>query len=196
MIDVKETKRICREMAADKLAETSDDYRSSASVKIALNAIALPETKKAKTVMAYFSVDKEPSTLALITKLIEDGKKVCLPRCTSDGIMEARQITSLDHLELGAFGIPEPIADDKICPVIKPTRIDIVILPCVACGTDCSRLGHGAGYYDRYLDLVRGDCFKAALCYEALLLDGIPMSAEDVYMNAVITEESIYRWRP
>lgn len=206
MTDASESKRICRELAKDRLAATTEEYRAEASVTIALNALALPEMAKAKTVFVYFSVGTEPSTLALISKLLEAGKKVCLPHCTdfaADGsrisdehIMEARRIRSLDVLVAGAYGIPEPIADDKICPVVKPSKIDLAILPCVACGSDCSRLGHGAGYYDRYLAELGRKCFKAALCYDNLLIDGIPMEKHDVYPDAVITEKTVYRWRP
>lgn len=206
MIDINETKRISREMAKEALDATSEEYRSSASATIAVNALALPEMHKARTVMLYVSVDKEPATLALIVKLLEAGKKVCLPRCAdfaADGSriseersLEARRIKSIEHLVPGPYGIPEPVADDSISPVVKPSKIDLVILPCVACGTDCSRLGHGAGYYDRFLKELKRDTFKAALCYDKILLEGIPMDEHDEYMNAVITEKTVYRWRP
>lgn len=206
MIDINETKRISREMAKDALEATSEEYRSSASATIAVNVLALPEMKKARTVMLYVSVDKEPATLALIVKLLEAGKKVCLPRCAdfaADGnriseehTLEARRIKSIEYLVPGPYGIPEPVADDSISPVVKPSKIDLVILPCVACGTDCSRLGHGAGYYDRFLKELKRDTFKAALCYDKILLEGIPMDEHDEYMNAVITEKTVYRWRP
>ncbi len=195
MIDINETKRISREMAKEALEATSEEYRSSASATIAVNALALPEMHKARTVMLYVSVDKEPATLALIVKLLEAGKKVCLPRCT-EHTLEARRIKSIEHLVPGPYGIPEPVADDSVSPVVKPSKIDLVILPCVACGTDCSRLGHGAGYYDRFLKELKRDTFKAALCYDKILLEGIPMDEHDEYMNAVITEKTVYRWRP
>ena len=205
-MELSEVKKKYRADARARLEATSEEYRNSASVTIALNALALPEMKKATTVLLYCSVGKEPSTLALITKLIEAGKKVCLPRCTNFGAdgsrvsdectMEARRITTLDHLEAGAYGIPAPIAEDKVCPVVKPTRIDLIVLPCVACDANCNRLGHGAGYYDRYLEKVRGDCYKAALCYDSLIMEDIPMEDHDMVVNAVITEKAIYRWRP
>ena len=194
-MDINEAKKEYRAEARARLEATTEEYRSSASVTIALNAIALPEMKKAKTVLLYCSVGKEPSTLALITKLIESGKKVCLPRCT-EHTLEARRIKSIEHLVPGPYGIPEPVADDSVSPVVKPSKIDLVILPCVACGTDCSRLGHGAGYYDRFLKELKRDTFKAALCYDKILLEGIPMDKHDEYMNAVITEKTVYRWRP
>ena len=203
-----------RKEIKEKLKATSEDYRKEASAKIALNALSIPEMKEQKrtgflglkktekTVLAYCSVGNEPSTLALIDSLLKSGRKVCLPLCTDldeEGhrtgafdAMEARVITSFDDLTAGAYGIPEPKADTEIVP---PEEIDIVILPCVGCDRQCRRIGHGAGYYDKYLTTVRKDCFTMALCYEEALADELPMEEHDVPVDAVVTEKTVYRWR-
>ena len=203
-----------RKEIKEKLNATSEDYRKEASAKIALNALNIPEMKEQKrtgflglkktekTVLAYCSVGNEPSTLALIDSLLKSGKRVCLPLCTDldeEGhrtgafdAMEARVITSFDDLTAGAYGIPEPKADTEIVP---PEEIDIVILPCVGCDRQCRRIGHGAGYYDKYLTTVRKDCFTMALCYEEALADELPAEEHDVPVDAVVTEKTVYRWR-
>lgn len=203
-----------RKEIKEKLNATSEDYRKEASAKIALNALNIPEMKEQKrtgflglkrtekTVLAYCSVGNEPSTLALIDSLLKSGKRVCLPLCTDldeEGhrtgafdAMEARVITSFDDLTAGAYGIPEPKADTEIVP---PEEIDIIILPCVGCDRQCRRIGHGAGYYDKYLTTVRKDCFTMALCYEEALADELPAEEHDVPVDAVVTEKTVYRWR-
>ncbi len=199
----------------EKLNAAGEDYLREASAKIALNALNIPEMKEqkrtgflglkktGKTVLAYCSVGKEPSTLALINSLLESGRKVCLPRCIdtdeeghradAPGDMEARAITGFDDLAAGAYGIPEPKADTGLVP---PEEIDIVILPCVGCDRQCRRIGHGAGYYDKYLTKVRKDCFTMALCYEEALADEVPAEEHDMPVDAVVTEKTVYRWRP
>lgn len=203
-----------RKEIKEKLKATSEDYRKEASAKIALNALNIPEMteqkrtgflglkKTEKTVLAYGSVGNEPSTLALIDSLLKSGKKVCLPLCTDldeEGhrtgafdAMEARVITSFDDLTAGAYGIPEPKADTELVPA---EEIDIVILPCVGCDRQCRRIGHGAGYYDKYLTTVRRDCFTMVLCYEEALADELPAEEHDVPADAVVTEKTVYRWR-
>ena len=203
-----------RKEIKEKLDATGEEYRRGASAKIALNALNIPEMKEQKrtgflglkktekTVLAYCSVGNEPSTLALIDSLLKSGRKVCLPLCTdldeeghrtgSADAMEARAITSFDDLAAGAYGIPEPKADTAVVPA---EEIDIVILPCLSCDRQCRRIGHGAGYYDKYLRNVRKDCFKMALCYEELLADEVPAEEHDVRVDAVVTEKTVYRWR-
>ena len=212
---VAELKKEYRKQAKEKLNALSEDYRTNASASIALNALNIPEMKESKragflglgkeekTVLAYFSVGSEPSTLAIINELLKSGKKVCLPLCidldeeghrtgTVDA-MEARQITSFDDLVPGAYGIPEPKAETALVP---PEEIDIIILPCISCDRDCNRIGHGAGYYDKFLSKTGKDCFTMALCYEEAMLDDIPTEPHDMPVDAVVTEKMVYRWRP
>lgn len=209
-----ELKTEYRKRAREKMAALTEEYKNSASAAIALNALNIPEMKESKrsgllglgktekTVLAYFSVGNEPSTLALINELLKSGKRVCLPLCIDldeEGhrtdivdAMEARQITSFDDLVPGAYGIPEPKADTV---TVQPEEIDIIILPCISCDRDCNRIGHGAGYYDKFLSKTDKDCFTMALCYEEVMLDDIPTEPHDMPVGAVVTEKMVYRWR-
>ena len=199
------TKTEYRTEAKAKLAALTEDYVSAASAAIAVNVLSMEAVRKAKTVLAYCSVGREPGTLALISRLLADGKRVCLPLCTdideeghrikdadAADAMEARLIKSFDDLVPGAYGIPEPKTETQVVP---PGKIDVIILPCVACDRQCRRLGHGAGYYDKYLSLVSRKCVRLALCYEKLLADSLPTEEHDIPVDAVVTEETVYRWR-
>ena len=200
--DIKTAKSEYRREARAKIEATTEEYRSAASAAIALNVLTLKEVKEAGTMLAYFSVGKEPGTLALISRLLEEGKRVCLPLCTDldeEGhrtgtvdAMEARVIKSFDDLTAGAYGIPEPKEDTDMVP---PDEVDLIILPCLSCDRQCSRIGHGAGYYDKYLSTVREDCFKLAMCFEEVLLEDIPTEPHDRPVDAVVTEKQVYRWR-
>lgn len=199
---MKTAKSEYRKAVRAKLGSLSEEYRNGASATIAVNALSIPEMRKAKTVLVYYSVGTEPGTLALISKLLESGKKVCLPLCidldeegkrtgTLDA-MEAREIKSFEDLVPGAYGIPEPAPYTK---EIKPRKIDLIILPCMTCDAKCNRLGHGAGYYDKYLKTVKPKCFTMALCYEEVMADELPVEPHDMPVDAVVTEKQVYRWR-
>lgn len=199
---IKAAKTECRAEAKRIIKEAGEDYLSKASGTIALNLLGMEEMKKAYNVLMYCSVGSEPGTLAVIERLFRTSKKVCLPLCTDldeNGqrsgdlyAMEARIIKGFDDLAPGAYGIPEPNAGTEL---MKPEDLDLIVLPCVACGRSFRRIGHGAGYYDKYLSLVGRNCFKVALCYEKLLFDDVPAEDHDMPVDAIVTEETVYRWR-
>lgn len=107
-----------------------------------------PGYQIAKSIFCYVSIKKEPDTRALMQKILKDGKRLCVPRCKPDGSMEAVPVNSLDDLQKGLFGIPEP--PQRIAPV-SSDKIDLIIVPALAANKDGYRLGQGKGYYDRYL---------------------------------------------
>ena len=96
------------------------------------------------------------------------------------------EIHSMDDLAPGKYGILEPV---DTCEKISPKEIDLALIPCLSCGRDGHRLGYGGGYYDRYLNQVKGTL--AVLCRRALMCDEIPTEDHDKNMDFVICEEGI-----
>ena len=97
--------------------------------------------------------------------------------------MLAVRINDFNNLIQGKFGILEPINFDE---TITANEIDLIIVPCLCAYLDGRRLGHGAGYYDRFLagiDIEKTVC----LCFDKMLCKDIPMTYHDVYMKRVFT---------
>lgn len=174
----REAQRIAASLDAAALA------RSDAAITAAV--LALAPWHAARTVFVYLSVGAEPQTGTLLAEAWRCGKRVAVPRCRSGGRMDACLITSTEGLRPKAFGIPEP-GDEA--PVLPREAIDLVVAPCVAADRQGHRLGHGAGYYDRYLAGLR--CPVLCLCREALLFDALPVTPSDVPVT-VLTESGLY----
>lgn len=198
--DLKKEKKAQRREAADRLKGLSTEYVDSASKSIARALIDTPEYRDAGTIFCYMNFGKEVVTDLIIADALSSGKRVCIPLCRGAGIMDARLYTGETQLVPGAFGIMEPSTDE---PVVSPEEIDLAVVPCVTCDRELRRLGHGAGYYDRFFQEFKGT--KIALCLEEMLLDEVVTEEHDVRMDMVISEEKIYdkdsfgehrRWRP
>ena len=75
----------------------------------------------------------------------------------------------------------------KGCPILSKEKIDMAVIPCVSADREGRRLGHGAGFYDRFLDGVTFP--KILVCYKELMMDQVPTEEHDILMDQVICDE-------
>ncbi|MDD5832975.1 MAG: 5-formyltetrahydrofolate cyclo-ligase [Clostridiales bacterium] len=187
MNDITTRKNEVRKQLKEITRGLSEEYMSSASDIIAGKCIESSEFKNADRIFIFVSMKGEPDTTKVIERALEDGKAVYVPRCLGNGIMEAIRLRSFEDLEPGHYGILEPRAGLKPA---EPSEYDsetaAAFIPCVAAAKDGKRLGHGAGYYDRFLE--GRSMKKLMLVYGKQLLDDIPCDSHDLVMDRVISE--------
>ena len=163
------------------------EYKEQASASIARLVLESTEYKAAGSIFIYISMDGEPDTKDIIRQALSDGKAVYVPRCLSDGIMEAVKIDSFECLKPGHYGIPEPDAALNSTDVSSfDSETAVAFVPCVGASRDGRRMGHGAGYYDRFLE--NRSMKKVMLVYAAQIMSEIPCDEHDIIMDRVITE--------
>ena len=172
--------------------DVSKDYMAEASLRIRNAVFESPLYRDAGSVFLFISMWNEPDTKDILAAALNDGKRVYIPKCYRDHLMSAVRFTGSESFSPGVFGVPEPDDDSDTA---SADEVDLIIVPCVAASLDGSRLGHGAGYYDKYLTKIRQDCFTLAMCFDAVLSDEIPTEPHDRPVDAVVTEKQIYRWR-
>lgn len=171
-----------------RMKTLDDTYCHTSDEKIFQSVVSLPEYQMASVIFCYISVGREVDTRKLLHQAWADGKRTAVPRCIGKGIMEAYEITSYDDLVPGLYHIPEPSAT---CTLISLHEIDLSVVPCISCDRTKRRLGHGGGYYDRYLSGLSAP--SVALCREQLLLDEVCCETHDQPVDFLITENTIYR---
>lgn len=158
------------------------------SSEIAENVFSLPEYKEANTIFTFVGMDQEVDTRRIIQRALAEGKRVAVPKTFGKGIMVPCEIIGLQDLMPGRYGIPEPQDDTR---KVSLAEGDLILVPCLACDLEGMRIGHGAGYYDRLL--AGSKAFKAILCFDALVVDGIPYDDLDVRSDVVVTETRVVR---
>lgn len=168
-------------------AALTPEYREKSSRAIVRRLLATPEYQESQTVFCFAGTVHEIDTQPILADVLSAGKTLCVPLCVAPSIMEPRQITDLCQLSPGAFGILEPPADALPIPI---DAIDFAVLPCVTCNYLGQRLGHGGGYYDRFLSQYRGG--TVLLCREQLIRQEIPVEPHDYPIPWVLTERGLY----
>ena len=145
--------------------------------------------RQAKCVFCYASMPDEVQTHAILEHMLQNGKRVCLPRIVAKGIMDAVELSSMEDLVPGDFGILT-VSDEK-GTVIPPEEIDCVLVPGAGFGRDGARLGMGGGYYDRFLMTRARQALRIAAAFSCQLSAEIPMEPHDCRVDAVITEDEM-----
>lgn len=178
---MKEEKAALRRAINERISALDEEYLRESDRGIWENVLSLPEFRSAHTVFAYLSVDRECDTRRIVDQLLQEGRRVALPRSRKGGVMDFALYDGT--LAEGMYGIPQPPDEAE---TVEPGDGDLMLVPALCCDVRGVRLGHGGGYYDRYLAGRRVPA--ACLCRERLLLEKVPQDWNDFAVGFVITE--------
>ena len=182
-------KRGLRRSVIEKRDALPASERETASGAIARAVMDLDEMQEATTVHLFASFGSEVDTRPIIEGLLETGRRPVLPVVIpGQWTLEHAAITSLSDLEPGFRDIPEPRAS---CPRVGPDVIDLVIVPGVAFGRDCGRMGYGGGFYDRFLAACPAP--RVAVAFSLQIVDEVPRDEHDLPVHAIVTESEIIK---
>ena len=172
-----------REMMKRRRDELSDDYITEASRIIEGRVLSLDAYKRARSIFVYVNTGKEPSTRGIIKQALADGKELYIPKCISKTEMLAVRITGTEDLVPGRLGIPEPAS---VTETKTANELDLIIVPCIAASYDGKRIGHGVGYYDRFLESSSANAI--CLCFGKMIDPDIPVTEHDVMIPDIISD--------
>ena len=167
----------------------SKEEREELSARLVENLVATPEFQNAKTVLIYRATRGEVRLETLESAPESRGKTLAFPLCVSDTEMIALVPHGEDAWADGYYGIREPVREKS--DLVPPEDIDLVVCPCTAFDEKCSRMGMGAGFYDRYLEkCVNAEIVSVAFeCQKAVR---IPTAPWDKAVGLTVTERQVY----
>ncbi len=117
---------------------------------------------------------------------------VVAPSADDPGVMAFREWSDGDEMAVGAFGISEPPDDGR--PLLDASGIDVVVAPCVAADETGTRIGFGAGYYDRALADPVSRPLVVVACFDVQVgAEPIPRREWDVPADVVVTDRRVAR---
>ncbi len=169
------------------LKQQKEDARRRRSEAIRRKVFRLAAFRRAKTICCYVALPYEVQTWRMIEEMLTKGKRVVVPvarpRTKRLGLSEVRHPDA--ELVRGSFGVWEPARSARR-PV--PLRaLDLVLVPGVAFDRRGHRVGHGHGYFDRFLARVPKTTPTVGLAFRFQLLDRLPVAAHDHAVQTILT---------
>lgn len=157
---------------------------NSADERICAKLYSLDIVSSSNSILCFYPLATEPDIKPFIQGIIAD-KQVFLPLVDSEAVGE---ISDLESLVTGNFGIKEPVAKTLF------SSFDVILIPAIAYDLNGTRLGHGVGWYDRFLLKVSSKAVRIGICYHCQISSALlPKATHDQVVDIILTEEIIHK---
>lgn len=187
-----QVKKALRDTMKQIRSKISVSYRATASNQICTRIRSLEQYRHAKRIALYFAMNGEIDLEEIWRSAPLQGKFCYFPAVNEETLtLSFLPATPATHFKKNHYGIPEPdISHDLAIPA---EELNLILMPLVAFDVHCTRLGMGAGYYDRTF-INKTDCTLFGVAYQFQRVDYIQPHPWDIPLDAVITQRAIY-WR-
>lgn len=152
----------------------------------------LPDVQAVRVLHFSLSTGSEVPTDGLVAEAKARGMRVVVPvTLTGERRLILADFEGPEGVAPGPFGIRQPRVG--VHPPVDVREVDLVVVPGVAFDPQGTRLGWGAGYYDRLLAEARPSTPIVALAFECQMVPAIPIREHDVRVTMIVTERRTIR---
>lgn len=167
----------------------SIEYQHTASTRICARIRGFEQYRQAKRIGLYQAIGGEVSLDAIWHSAPLQGKFCYFPVLNEDKTLSFLPATPATSFVRNRYGIDEP--DVPRSEAISPALLDIIFMPLVVFDDYGTRLGMGAGYYDRTLAGIRHPML-IGVAYEFQRYPYIEPQSWDIPLTGVITQSNIH----
>ena len=174
------------ELIAARMALGSAAH-NAASAEILKHLVTLFAPQRHALVGAYWPFRREYNILGFLEWLSTRRHEIALPVVLGKGQpLEFRRWTRDMEMVSGVYDIPYPAKGE-------PVRPSILIIPMVGFDEAGYRLGYGGGFYDRTIASYAEKPLCVGTGFELGRLASIHPLPHDIPMDAIVTENGLWR---
>jgi 5-formyltetrahydrofolate cyclo-ligase len=181
-------KRSLRDQINDTTATYDQQTRRAMHRSLWERVYAAPWWNSASVVLGYAAMGHEVDLFPLLKQAQQEGRRIALPRLETPAKgMRFFFISSLERdVQLHPFGFLQP--RDSL-PEYRPSQAALILVPGRAFDRTGNRLGHGGGYYDRFLAQCSVASIIVGIAYSFQIVPRVPREAHDAVMQWVVTDQ-------
>ena len=181
------TKDQLRRAILRRLKQQQEDERRQRSEAIRRKVFRLTAFRRAKTICCYVALPYEVQTWRMIEEMLSKRKRVVVPvvQPRSKRLALSAVCDPDADLAKGAFGVWEPKRSARRPVALR--EVDLVLVPGLAFDRRGHRLGHGYGYFDRFLARLPKATPTVGLAFRFQLFDRLPAASHDRAVQTVLT---------
>lgn len=170
------------------LSDLDDSKKIQYDRSIHANLINHEKWKQSQTIAVTISMVLEINTYPVIEQAWKEDKTVVVPKCQPESkTMTFYRLEDISQLEKSFYGLKEP--NPSISQAINPSSIEWMIVPGLIFDGNGFRIGHGGGYYDRFL--AKNSLSTVSLSYLEQLVTTVPHDNYDVPVDVIVTPEKV-----
>lgn len=182
-----------RKQCLQARGQMSGRRRWLAESRISEYTLSLAFSLHAQHVAGYAAVRGEVSLDQALTTLSSAGCFLYLPRVTGTE-MAFHKLGRQTFLRRSPHRILEPV----FSPWRPARQLDLVLVPLVGFDKHGTRLGYGAGHYDRHFaykrELPNASPLLCGIAFECQRIEFLKRQPWDVPLNLIITERGVHRY--
>ena len=156
-----QNKQYYRDLVKKEFDKLSPEDLTSRSTSLIDNLIKGQSFDKSNKIMVYLPLRDEVQ----IQSLFKIKKEFYIPKIEEDNLKAIKLFENTP---------------------VKPNELDLVIVPGRAFTTAGTRIGRGAGYYDRFLENLSVPTIALAFSFQ--IFSELPQAEHDIRISQVITE--------
>ena len=189
----RELKRKLRRDALARRDALDPLWRTEASLEMAEVANSVIRIEPGAIVSGFWPMRSEVDVRPLMFALRENGARLCLPAILDKTTMVFRELVrgaALVDMGLGTAGPGEE------AETLDPS---IMLVPLAAFDARGHRIGYGAGYYDRAIELLtrNGHALRlVGVAFDCQEVPEVPDEPHDVVIPEILTEGGLRRFGP
>ncbi|KAI0701402.1 5-formyltetrahydrofolate cyclo-ligase [Cytidiella melzeri] len=203
---LKAIKSAVRKRISSTLRSLTQDDVKQQTEQVTATLLRQPFFHQSKNIACYLSMPiGEIDTAPLVSTILRSGKTLFVPRVDPRiiGRMDFLRVYGEDDLTsfpAGLWGIREPGEQYQgRRRQHNSENLDLILVPAVAFDRSFRRLGHGKGYYDRFLTQRSAHCsgsllpLAVGLSLEEQILEGgeVPANELDWRMDVIVGPSEI-----